>query len=413
MPLFKSIGNAQGKYNPGGGRKKKYSRVLTSKDKRGKYSKTKVSKYNVKGKYKTKSKGSANVKNKIKLKYNDVYNLFLDNQLHIYRYPFSTRTKHPKIPDGKVDNSIGLSFNLSGVFNTEAEVPNFIVLLPGLTGCMLIGRWSLDGVEITNRAYFIQHCLPQLSKVSGGLGDVAMEDDEEDPMANKLCLDYRQTGYSKYRYVSCGLRCGPANLAYSGTGGWEAIRVPMTKNLFSINIKDAIDERDQSFNHVTCHTIFMDILKDKWEKNPTFQTGAIKELGNYEFRLKCEDHTHEFVEIPRFLELDNTEITATGFNIIGDGVDKTHLFDYTTDRNFDCICIRFNDFNSAEEIGYHVVANMEMIPSESGQMFSFSTASVKGTSKLLQTEKSIEKYHRLPGVLNAKKTFTSRRNKGY
>lgn len=447
MPLFKSVGSAQGKYNPGGSRKKKYSRVVSSG--KGKYGKSNLKKNSV---YSKKSK--INLKGKIKLKYNDVYNLFLDNQLHIYRYPFSTKTKHPKIPDGIVDNSIGLSFNISGVLRPVTTKKNFLIIFPGLTGC-LFGGYVDENVVITHRGYFIQHCFPLSNVVSGGVnrnlvqgdtdgdliadeydmdvdddGQFNADDDDDDgdnipdavdptpagePVAdpppravdtNLGVLDYRQTGYSKYRYVSCGLRCGAANLAYSGSGKWEAIRVPCTKNMFSIDLTIPKNEAQHHlFNYPSFGEVVSKLLKTDWVHEPTFQTGSMKELGNYEFRLKCEDHSHDFVEIPRILEYHRNQMSANGFDIT-DGIDNSHLLEYTYDKTYDCVLIKYSSDKSNEELGYHVVANMEMIPNETGQMFSFSTACVKGKTKLMQVEKSIEKYTRLPGVLNAKKVYT-------
>jgi hypothetical protein len=137
-----------------------------------------------KSKYKS-SKSNLNKSNNVKA----LASKILSNQLKVYRYPFSTATRFPKIPDGKLDFSIGCSFNFSKQFHSTTTTMNtdntsnyYVVLFPGITSNVIV----YDSQRLVlAQSHFTQFFLPHYDK-------------------SQSSLKYDQVGYSGYRYVSCG-----------------------------------------------------------------------------------------------------------------------------------------------------------------------------------------------------------------
>jgi hypothetical protein len=362
MGLFKSKGYAQGKYNPGGGRKKNSS--YNSKRKKGRSSSRKTT-------TKT-SKSSYSVVNKV-----------LDNQLHVYRYPFSTRTKYPKIPDGKVDLTIGLPFNYSRQIQFSLDaVKAFVYLYPGITDCVSVFEERNDVVYHVSNGHFIQHCLPYV---------------EGTDVNNDKSLNYELTGYGKYRYVSAGLRIGIDSTWLNNGGIWKAWRIPigMVCERFHLNLEPHT-ERFHHLKPIGIHT-----LGDNQISNSTFQTGGLKSLGMYEFRLQDNVDEHDFINIPTRVEYKSDEVTLSGRDVQNDGKSSTRVFDYIADHQFDMIQIEIDlTIGKAESVSFHSSANVELVPNEHGNYWHFATQGVSNKSKLSSTKRAVEKYNRLPGTIS-------------
>lgn len=405
MPLFKSRGYAQGKYNPGGSRKR------TTKGKalygqRTRYSKvsTRYSKGSRSG---SKSVSRKQVKSLKSISSNDLAKVLLKNQLSVVRYPFSTATKYPKYPDGKVDLSIGLPFNYSRKVSLPLGFNTCVIhLFPGITDCATIyavkdtpdsnGQYE---VSMLSQGHFIQHCLPFVESARSNTTSPEKPSEIVEPTEDWRMLNYTLTGYSGYRYVSCGLRLGSDSMYLKNGGSWEALRVPVGKvnDEFMLNT----DTDTPNFHHVTPAQLRTHFTAE----NPSYQTGSMKQLGNYEFRLKRDVIEHDFVSIPEKVDIDYAHTRYEGSNIEKDGIDKGVKFDYIADKAMDQIFIRLTFADSHErEFSYHCSANVEMRPYHHGNFNHFATETVKlSENGLDKIRREMEKYHRHPGVYNANK----------
>jgi len=391
---FTSTGYSRSKYAPGGARRKKTA-----------YTK----KVNKKAKPIIKSLRSV-----VNSKY--IHTELINNQLNVYQYPFSTATKYPKIPDGKEDFTIGLPFQFSQSIRLTENNNAIFILFPGMTDCCTVYSTE-DGYNITNptntvthvsNAHMIQHVLPFLHNIEN------------------FTLDYSKTGYTKYRYVSLGLRIG-VDSAYLNNGGfWEAVRIPFQENPGSFFNVDLFDHGPM-FNHITPSQKLLDIATNTkaFHQNPTYQSGSLKQLGNYEFRLFDNCMEHDFVHIPRVVELSTTPpvdpndgdaTMGVGDAEAGtkswDNSKENHKWKHLCDNQHDIIIVKIygpdpvdnKDFSFA----YHTSANVEMVCDEVGSFSHFATGTYDASSKLRSKQRVMERAHRLPGVFNANKRFINK-----
>jgi hypothetical protein len=131
--------------------------------------------------------------------------------------------------------------------------------------------------------------------------------------------------------------------------------------------------------------------------SPLIQSGSLKDLGNHEFRLRDNCQDHNFVDVPR--EVQVGDISIEGVDNVNDGLMKYDHFNFMADRQFDMIVVRIAvPLSITVKMSVHSVANIECRP-DSNVFTGLSTACVSNRKRLLAVQKAQERENRLPGVI--------------
>ena len=230
-----------------------------------------------------------------KFKNNSGKRVMLDSQsvrqLQVYRYPFSTATSNPKIPDGKLTQSTGIKVqNVKGNLTGEDV---YILLFPGLnTHCLIINGatneylgWSV-GVEGTHTGY---------ATANGNWTKI--------------------NGWTQWRLVSKALCLKCIVNDDKNNGYFEAVRFPINQIDKSIFIEDKKTDTGKTallFTHVQ-QTLLDEIKKQgNWLLNPLYQSGKVKNIGQFEFRLQPQKIEHDMIAVPNAVEFKANEFTEAG-----------------------------------------------------------------------------------------------------
>lgn len=334
-------------------------------------------------------------------------------QLQVYRYPFSLATSNPKVPDGKLTQSMGVRINAADI-HTHSE--SLFILAPFLG----VNFWNFNqtstGTPPNHAVYGATKVVlwpPELLEAykADGLTSPAMQIDTKDTMG-------------RWRQVSRALKLRCITSDEHNDGYWEAVRIPVSdlrKQFYIYNAAgldvagivpdpNATPPVDPNYKFIGSPTHeFVDQMwnKKNWLINPTYQSGKIKNLGQYEFRLQPQKEEHDMVDIPEHIEFKTTEVAPGGVQattghfageeIEKDGVDLGHLYKCVTDPQFDCICIRISGKPNETRILAHSVANIEFTPRADSDLQMFLTECVDSSNTLKSKQLEFKREERLPG----------------
>lgn len=285
-------------------------------------------------------------------------------QLEVFHDPFSTATSQPKIPDGKASESLGISLQ------TVGELVNAVDGSPDTMHLLLFAGQN---------AGLITH------DESTGIGGTQIYGYDDAGGANWLTVgiaggNVRQnTPYGQWRVVSQGLRLSLLNAVEEDDGWFEAVR-----------INDPIDTADYSLATVgrvalttsngcvapflvaTDTTIKTRVLANE----PSYVTGLLRDLENYQFDLHGKLDHHDFIQGKSdvFIEADaigaSTPVASpfTG-DFTGDGYSSLHdMINQYIDPGYDMVYIRIhsranesaNTSLNGSRLHYNMVSNQEI-----------------------------------------------------
>jgi hypothetical protein len=234
--------------------------------------------------------------------------------MKMYHDAFSATSHQPKIPDGKVGESLG--FSTQNVIELVQEDQPFtptanmmhLLLVPGQNYGLIAhnttesASWNADG-PITgsgfgNYTYGFQK--------SGGAQFVT-------PIANQDVIVQNAEDYSYWRVVSQALKLSLLNNDEENDGWWEAVRITdpiSTENwcLTTANNSDTINDG------VCAPYKELDSLTTRSLANePSYNTGLLRDIHNVEFHLHPVKDEHDFERIMDPLRLRDSD-SATGAN---------------------------------------------------------------------------------------------------
>lgn len=220
--------------------------------------------------------------------------------------PFDGSITQPKILDGSVTRSSGLKFRVTGNLTLDATgAENMVALIPGLSNglCWVTGP---TGHLTSTPAAFPTHL---------------------DTTTNRANL-------RKARLVSSAVKFSLLNSSDDNEGYWEAIRV----QLDPMNLTDgaAPTGEDYKVNVQRNYTNFSNYN--------TFQTGRLRDLHRFLFKLNSVAPDHPFVDI------------------LPSGTSPTA--DQCIDKQFDAVIIRFFgriDAVTPTMIQYDFISNQEIV----------------------------------------------------
>lgn len=223
--------------------------------------------------------------------------------------PFDGTITQPKIYDGSVTRSSGLKFRQTGNFTLDgAGLDNYIVLFPGLSNGLVFKKSGDVGWTLTS------------------------------PYPTHLGTTTDRNNIRRARLVSQGLKLSLLNSSDDNEGYWEAIRVPIEwPNMQFEDIAAPIGEDYRIRPNAAFNLTNLSNYQ-------TFQTGRLRDLHRFLFKLNSVAPDHTF-----------TEITGAGVEpsarIAGDGW-------------FDMIFIRLVgriDAVTPSMIQYDHVSNIEVV----------------------------------------------------
>lgn len=248
------------------------------------------------------------------------------NKLLAHRDPFSNRFTPPKIEDGKAAMSSAIKLRMAGqvTMPTGAGTSVTLCLGPGLSS----NFYPVDG-------------LPAL--------------DPADPVyQSHIATETLRNAIKHIRLVGCAARFSLLNNADQNEGYWEAIRVPFTWSDITLQARDT-----PASEPVTGSLDFTGAITaagSDFSQHSTYQTGKLKDLHKYQFKLNSTTNEHPFTD------------PAT----IGDGLNgpTTAQQQGFIDETFDVVLIRVfgrNEASFPSVIRYEVVSNQEVVWKESSQ----------------------------------------------
>lgn len=311
-------------------------------------------------------------------------------QLQVYRYPFSVITTNPKIPDGKVTQSIGIRYN--SVYDFTGK--DMLVILSPTFG---VHGFRYDGTTVHKNSW---NNFPAgtIEYIGGQAADpnAVPPVPFKAPTAGKLTFDGRM---GQWRVVSAGLRLKCISSDDKNDGYFEAIRIsPANCNdiFFPKIVKTDPTDTQGGSALVNSTFIVSNFTKTNWLSNPTYQSGNVKNLSQYEFRLQPQVEEHDFVQVPTELEYMLNEYGVNGWPLYNDGKEPSKTFDFVRDPGFDIICIRISGI-AATQMLCHYSHNIEYIPTSSNYESIFQTESVDASSGLKRRQLEYKREERLPG----------------
>lgn len=227
--------------------------------------------------------------------------------------PFDATIAQPKILDGRVDRTAGLRFRITGDFTCKTSAPSYVVLFPGFQN--VIAWRGLDVEEVPIE--FPNH-IPD-GTAAGGLDGI--------------------------RIVSAALKLSLLNSSHENEGYWEAARFPLKEIFASAATTITTPAGSLTKNRLNPTTGTIEALAGTLASNPTFQTGKLRDLHRFQFKVNSMDTDHEFV---------NTE--ASSFTVSN-----------MLDRRFDMVVIKIHgrvDATSPSVLHYDCVCNQEVVYNE-------------------------------------------------
>jgi hypothetical protein len=270
----------------------------------------------------------------------------------IYRYPFSVATHCPKIPDGKASLSNGLHMQHTGTFNGETHL---FVVSP------TFGNMLLHSIDGSNWTFFAWGEVGTM-KWSG-----KQKDGEPTVVGEMKMLAIKN--YIKYHHVSKGLQLRCTSSDDHTDGYWEAVWLPtneLARN-FALGLPTSwsmVDGKivESYFSH---HTTFLPtnemglsyFAKTKWLLNPTYQSGKLENLHNFDFSLVPQKIEHDFVDMPKELKLNSDDFSAL-LEEKKEGKNLNSLFGWGYYVSFDTIVVKVQG-RLETKIHAHAVVNLE------------------------------------------------------
>lgn len=222
--------------------------------------------------------------------------------------PFETTITQPKILDGSVTRSSGLKFRHTGNITLDSTgAENFIFLVPGLSN-VLSWRTPATSTTPSTTTAFPTH----------------------------LGTTTDRANLRRARLVSVGLKLSLLNSSDDNEGYWEAIRIPVEAQ----TLTDATAPIGEDYL-VSPSTSFS---PSNFANFQTFQTGRLRDLHRFMFKLNSVAPDHPFKEV---LPSGSTPAVTDCY-----------------DQHFDMIVIRLVgriDAVTPSMLQYDVVCNQEVV----------------------------------------------------
>lgn len=289
-------------------------------------------------------------------------------QLHMFHNPFADTTSQPKIPDGKVNESLGFTTqSVTEVRNAQGITTLHMLLYPGMNGAVLIDNLELGSglASLGSRTYYI----PGFTGSSGANWSGATTTGTEFQV---LGID----DYAQWRLVSCGLQLKLLNSQEEDDGWWEAIRL----NVEHANGDYILTTTNNAASPATNGALApVGLLQESQTKAGTlvneqsYSTGLLRDLHRVQFELHGRKDYHDFISMRNQIRIpggaqvnvDNSTNFEVEFQPAYD--QPWDLANQFMDNSYDMLYIRLHcrDNNGTDSLGsrFHVnaISNQEIM----------------------------------------------------
>ncbi len=289
-----------------------------------------------------------------------------NRQLAMYFNPFSRATKQPKIPDGKVGDSLGFQTQsvreIVGIADSESSTMH-ILMYPGMNSGCVIANEAAGVAAYTNPN-------SQLNIV-GYVGSNDIDTSGTDGTNGNGNI--RQTdSYSHWRIVSQGLKLALLNPVEEDDGWWESCRVRIAKSglIHRLMPRDLASGTSAKTQMTVCPTgaITQLIASPQITNEHSYATGTLRQLKNVRFDLHPMKDEHDFHQLRDGHRLETTDIISY------DPTDQNYIFREFSDNWLECvenfeddsmdmvyIRIHGRSSGSATKLHLNLVANQEIV----------------------------------------------------
>lgn len=270
-------------------------------------------------------------------------------QAAILTDPFSL-VSQPKLWDGKRQSTSGVRLRTTGELTLDQNGPTYLCLLPGHSTCL---AWQTGGSTIYHNTPFKGH----------------------------LATAVDRSNVKMARVVSCGLRLTMINNSDQNEGYWEAARISVQPQDFTIDpVTGALrytaiqpaDPLVASTGLAGANPVPNIVLSN----HHTYQSGKIRDLEDWQFKINSVDDDHEFTPV--------YEPPTPGIFL---------------DENWDMIIIKLHgrkQNTGPTMLMYDAISNQEVVYVEDTSLARLMTSNKKVTSYDFILEKSNE---RMPAEL--------------
>ena len=254
-------------------------------------------------------------------------------QLAVFHDPFNRATKQPKIPDGKVSESLGLSSQLVGsITNSVSQRTMHLLLFPGQGVCVCSVNDSAAAFGRNFRVFgFVGGGGPNWN---GWVDDTSADITQTEQLA-------------LWRVVSQGLQLKLMNVADEDDGWWESVRVnePFDNDDY---IMTTSDNSPSKFTSGCCAPIGLlgQMVTRNLAMENTYSTGLLRDLQNVQFNLHGKMDHHDFSpqkETIRPPDVDPGGFDAALINLhMTDNDEFTDVINQYVDPGYDAVYIRLH-----------------------------------------------------------------------
>jgi len=305
-------------------------------------------------------------------------NLHEKQVMATYFHPWAGASIHPKIPDGSMNQSTGVSsrnimtMDIREKFLQETDEVLELILYPGINGGIVCNFLRDESSQVLGAVYGSQY--------HGNILDIDVNTDL-DGDGEQAVFKVFNGKLTKWRTVSQALHIALLNPSESNEGWWEACRItPNINDFCATPINNSTNNQESVSFHPDLEkvkTILADVMADE----PSYVNGTLRDIHKHTFKLQHNDKNHLWQECPEFvrpamMSWDNTNHVYRNNQLFKD----TSQSMFTTDREatrslvyqgMDCIYLRIHPRSSTlggSQIKIDQVMNHEIIYSASNEL---------------------------------------------
>lgn len=263
------------------------------------------------------------------------------DQLHIVHDPFSDTTNQPKIPDGKVNDSLGLHCKDVREFR-NSEDGTFgnvmhMLLFAGQNTCLVV-RGS--DAPTSTRTYFAPGFVGAGAANWVGYADGQSAFSVSDPEE-----------YALWRTVSAGLQLKLLNPVEEDDGWWEAVRINEPLDNVDWLLSTVNDETVGTTKATDGAVLPVGLLEQLSTKSisndPTYSTGLLRDLHRVQFELHGRLDYHDFTQRKQTMRLDeesfnSNPIVNNELSFVSGHDDVHEMINNFVDKSYDMIYVRLH-----------------------------------------------------------------------
>jgi len=300
-----------------------------------------------------------------------------ERQLAVYHNPFSRATKQPKIPDGKMTESLGFQTQAVGELSARNTNSPAAVLGDGTMHILLFGGQNCGMAVFGDLAGSYPNLDPGGTEFSNQSNRIRAV---EFITSNRIIANAVNNAggtlqfsdqYALWRLVSQGCRLSLLNPAEEDDGWWEAVRITEPLNLDDWALLSTNNRNDKGFMTVAPREFLQQRLPIKELSNQnSYSTGLLRDLKNHVFALHPVKDLHDFRDQESNMTMNDVDIdletigaAGLALGLEGSVHDAIRLYDQWIDGSMDMIYIRIHGrvAGNPTRLHYNIVSNQEVV----------------------------------------------------